>query len=209
MRDIRGAGKARGRSAGDREAASPARGAWSLGLSLPIAALLLAGCSVLGFIFMPEAEDADIQAGFRALAQAAAHAQAGKTIVTEVPSTTTYASDDGTVTLVVELREGVDSPFATSINTYTLANFKDPNSDLVVTKASFTVRNDTDSYGDSRKQETGSADFSSAKTLQRLDFDIWGKYPAWGPDIDYEFQWSTIYKANYKEISYLRVEMIP
>ncbi len=167
--------------------------------------LLLAGCS----LFMSEAVDADIQAGFGALGRAYAYAQTGQTIVSTVPSTTTYASADGTVTLKVELKASDSSPFPIQTNTYTISNFKDPDSDIVVKAASITVTDTTDGWGDTTKDEKGNADFSSANTLQRLDFALNGKYPAWGLGINYEFSDGGTLKANYRAIVYLRVPMIP
>lgn len=171
--------------------------------------LLLGGCGIFGAIFMPTAEDADIQAGFEVLGKAYAYAQEGHTIVSTIPSETSYSSADGTVTLTVELKASDSSPHAVETNTYTISNFKDPDSEIVITNASIVVINTKDSWGDTAKSEDGYADFGTAQTLQRLDFELYGKYPAWGLGINYDFGSGGLLKANYKDVGYLRVPMIP
>ncbi len=170
-------------------------------------ATFLGGCAVAG-LFTPKAEEADIRAGFAVLAKAYAWAQQGQTIVTTVPSVTTYTSSDETVTLKVELIDGAPSPFPTEINTYTLNNFKSPDYDIVVVKAQIRVENTRDGFSETTKVEKGSADFSGAGTLERLDFSLYGKQIAWGEGVNYDFFDGAKLDANYKAVGYLRVPMI-
>jgi len=179
-------------------------------LGLLLGASLLGGCGLIYYFTMPEAEDADIQAAFGALAESYDYARADATIVTDVPSTTTYTSSDGTVKLVVELSEAEGSPFPTTINTYTIKNFTAPESGIVVSSASITVTNTTDGWSNTTKDEIGEADFSSAGTVQRLDFGLRDTNVGWGEGVLYDFTWGDNRKANYKDIGfYLKLPMIP
>jgi hypothetical protein len=179
-------------------------------LALLLSVSLLSGCGFILSFTMPEATEPDIQAAFGALAEAHDYAQAGATIVTDVPSTTTYTSSDGSVVLTVALSSTEGSPFPAVTNTYTLTDFTAPASKIVVSKASFTVTNVTDGWSETTKDEEGSADFSSAGTVQRLDFDLSDKYPAWGSGVLYLFRNDSTRQANYKDFSTgLKVPMIP
>jgi hypothetical protein len=180
-----------------------------MAIGLILCALLLGGCRFFT-AYSVEATELDIQAAFNALAEAYDYALVGQTIVTDVPSTTTYTSADGTVTLKQELTAVENTPWQSITNTYTVKGFTAPVSKIVVSKASYTVYNSKDGWGNAPNDMECEADLDSAGTVYQLRFDVSATNTGWGPGVLYNWYNGAYRQANYKDFSYeYKLPMIP